>query len=198
MKPRSSARRVDRGCGAVAAIDSGQVINPDGIRNQTEGGILQSMSWTLYEAVTFDDTRITSTDWSRYPILRFASVPETVDVHIIDRPDQPFLGTGEAAQGPTSAAVANAIRDIVGKAAVRPAADARADQGGNYGLVVSCMVVESHFQTFEEHALVEAAEPPSPLTRTRCHRAAIKSVAKLSSSLSKCRLNLIRTTFGRQ
>ena len=100
---------------AVAAIDSGQVINPDGIRNQTEGGILQSMSWTLYEAVTFDDTRITSTDWSRYPILRFASVPETVDVHIIDRPDQPFLGTGEAAQGPTSAAVANAIRDIVGK-----------------------------------------------------------------------------------
>jgi CO/xanthine dehydrogenase Mo-binding subunit len=100
---------------AVAAIDSGQVINPDGIRNQTEGGILQSMSWTLYEAVTFDDTRITSTDWSRYPILRFASVPETVDVHIIDRPDQPFLGTGEAAQGPTSAAVANAIRNIIGK-----------------------------------------------------------------------------------
>ncbi|MFS8110467.1 molybdopterin-dependent oxidoreductase [Rhizobium jaguaris] len=100
---------------AVAAIDSGQVINPDGIRNQTEGGILQSMSWTLYEAVTFDDTRITSTDWSRYPILRFASVPETLDVHIIDRPDQPFLGTGEAAQGPTSAAVSNAIRDAIGK-----------------------------------------------------------------------------------
>jgi len=100
---------------AVAAIDSGQAVNPDGIRNQTEGGILQSISWTLYEQVTFDRTRITSTDWSSYPILRFASVPESVEVHVIDRPGQPFLGTGEAAQGPTSAAVANAIRNATGK-----------------------------------------------------------------------------------
>ncbi|WP_425299045.1 molybdopterin cofactor-binding domain-containing protein [Rhizobium sullae] len=100
---------------AVAAIDSGQAVNPDGIRNQTEGGILQSISWTLYEAVTFDRTRITSTDWSSYPMLRFASVPESVEVHIIDRPGQPFLGTGEAAQGPACAAVANAIRNATGK-----------------------------------------------------------------------------------
>jgi CO/xanthine dehydrogenase Mo-binding subunit len=99
----------------VSAIDSGQAVNPDGIRNQTEGGILQSISWTLYEAVTFDRTRITSSDWSSYPILRFQSVPDTVEVHIIDRPATPFLGTGEAAQGPTSAALANAVRNATGK-----------------------------------------------------------------------------------
>lgn len=100
---------------AVSAIDSGEIVNPDGIRNQTEGGILQSISWTLYEAVAFDRTRITSTDWSSYPILRFASVPESVEVHIVERPGEPFLGTGEAAQGPAAAAVANAIRDATGK-----------------------------------------------------------------------------------
>jgi CO/xanthine dehydrogenase Mo-binding subunit len=99
----------------VAAIDSGQAVNPDGIRNQTQGGILQSISWTLYEAVTFDRTRITSIDWSSYPILRFASVPDSVEVNVIDQPGQPFLGTGEAAQGPTAAAVGNAIRNAIGK-----------------------------------------------------------------------------------
>lgn len=99
---------------AVAAIDSGQVVNPDGIRNQTQGGILQAISWTLYEAVTFDRMRVTSIDWSSYPILRFASVPDSVEVHVIDQPGQPFLGTGEAAQGPTSAAVGNAIRNAIG------------------------------------------------------------------------------------
>jgi nicotinate dehydrogenase subunit B len=100
---------------AVAAIDSGAVVNPDGIRNQTEGGILQSMSWTLYEAVTFDRTRITSVDWASYPILRFGAVPDSVEVHVMDRPGEPFLGTGEAAQGPTPAAIANAIRDATGR-----------------------------------------------------------------------------------
>jgi CO/xanthine dehydrogenase Mo-binding subunit len=100
---------------AVSAIDSGEVVNPDGIRNQTEGGILQSISWTLYEAVTFDDTRITSVDWSSYPIIRFASVPDSVEVHIIDRPGEPFLGTGEAAQGPAAAAIGNAIRNATGQ-----------------------------------------------------------------------------------
>jgi CO/xanthine dehydrogenase Mo-binding subunit len=99
---------------AVAAIDSGEAVNPDGIRNQTEGGILQSLSWTLYEAVTFDTTRITSRDWSSYPIMRFSNVPETIDVHVITRPGMPFLGAGEAAQGPTAAALANAIADATG------------------------------------------------------------------------------------
>jgi CO/xanthine dehydrogenase Mo-binding subunit len=100
---------------AVAAVDSGQVVNPDGIRNQIEGGILQSLSWTLFERVAFDRTRITSRDWGSYPIMRFASVPEKVEVHVIDRPGQPFLGTGEAAQGPSAAAIANAVADALGK-----------------------------------------------------------------------------------
>jgi nicotinate dehydrogenase subunit B len=98
----------------VAAVDSGQAVNPGGIRNQIEGGIVQSASWTLHEAVTFDDTRITSVDWSGYPIARFPDVPGRVEVHIVDRPGQPFLGTGEAAQGPTAAAIANAIADATG------------------------------------------------------------------------------------
>jgi CO/xanthine dehydrogenase Mo-binding subunit len=100
---------------AVAAVDAGEIVNPDGIRNQTEGGILQSMSWTLYEAVQFDATRITSADWSTYPILRFAAVPESIDVHLIPRPGQPFLGAGEAAQGPASAALANAVANAAGR-----------------------------------------------------------------------------------
>ena len=98
----------------VAAVDSGQVVNPDGLINQIEGGIIQSISWTLYERVTFDDTRITSIDWSTYPILRFNAVPESLDVHILDQPGQPFLGSGEAAQGPAAAALANAIADATG------------------------------------------------------------------------------------
>ena len=99
---------------ANVAIDSGEIVNPDGIRNQTEGGVLQSTSWTLYEAVTFDKTRITSIDWQTYPILRFGGVPDSVQVDIIGRPGQPFLGTGEGAQGPTPAALGNAIRDAIG------------------------------------------------------------------------------------
>jgi len=99
---------------AVAAVDSGEAVNPDGIKNQIEGGILQSASWTLYESVAFDRTRVTSRDWGSYPILRFSAVPDEVDIHVIDRPGTPFLGTGEAAQGPTAAAIANAIAYAAG------------------------------------------------------------------------------------
>jgi nicotinate dehydrogenase subunit B len=98
----------------VAAVDSGQEVNPDGIRNQIEGAIVQSASWTLYEQVRFDRKRILSTDWSGYPIMRFPAAPESIAVHIVPRPGQPFLGTGEAGQGPTSAAIANAIKDATG------------------------------------------------------------------------------------
>ncbi|MDB5604139.1 MAG: putative oxidoreductase subunit protein [Bradyrhizobium sp.] len=100
---------------AVAAVDSGQVVNPDGLINQIEGAIVQSMSWTLYESVTFDDTRITSIDWQTYPILRFNSVPDSIDVHIINRPGLPFLGSGETGQGPAAASIANAIANATGK-----------------------------------------------------------------------------------
>jgi len=111
---------VDRDSGTIAishvvcAVDCGEAVAPDSIVNQTEGGILQSLSWTLYEAVSFDTTRITSRDWGGYPIARFTEMPDSVDVQVIDRPGTPFLGTGEAAQGPTAAAIANAIADATG------------------------------------------------------------------------------------
>jgi nicotinate dehydrogenase subunit B len=111
IEPETGQIRLVR---AVAAVDSGEAVNPNGIRNQIEGGIVQSTSWTLYEEVTFDRTRITSRDWSTYPILRMTAVPERIDVHIMDRPGEPFLGTGEAAQGPTAAAIANAVADATG------------------------------------------------------------------------------------
>jgi len=108
---------VDRDTGLVQvlradiAVDSGEAVNPDGIRNQMQGGFIQSSSWTLFEELHFSQTAITSRDWSGYPILRFQNLPQKVDIHIIDRPGLPFLGTGEAAQGPTSAAIANAVAD---------------------------------------------------------------------------------------
>jgi nicotinate dehydrogenase subunit B len=97
-----------------AVIDAGETINPDGMKNQTEGGLIQAASWTLKEEVLFEDDQITSKDWSGYPILRYDAVPET-EVHIIDRPELPPLGAGEAAQGPTGAAIANAVYAACGK-----------------------------------------------------------------------------------
>ena len=98
---------------AVAAADSGHLVNPDGVINQIEGGLIQSLSWTLKEEVKFDDTRVLSSDWSSYPILTFSEVPP-VEVALINRPGAPFLGTGEASQGPTGAALANAVFDATG------------------------------------------------------------------------------------
>jgi nicotinate dehydrogenase subunit B len=98
----------------VAAVDAGQAVNPDGIRNQIEGSIVQATSWTLYEEVAFNRQRITSHDWASYPILRFPTAPEAVEVIVIDRPGQPFLGVGECGQGPASAAIANALTDAIG------------------------------------------------------------------------------------
>ncbi|WP_236980257.1 xanthine dehydrogenase family protein molybdopterin-binding subunit [Membranihabitans maritimus] len=97
-----------------AAIDSGEVINPDGLTNQTEGGMIQSASWTLLEEVKFHRNNITSRDWYSYPILRFPDTPE-VEVEIINRPYEPPMGAGEAAQGPSSAAIANAVYQASGK-----------------------------------------------------------------------------------
>jgi CO/xanthine dehydrogenase Mo-binding subunit len=98
----------------VAAVDSGDAVNPDGIRNQIEGGVLQSVSWTTFESVMCNDTRITSRDWGSYPILRFSHVPQSMEVHVIDRPGEHFLGTGEAAQGPAAGALANALAHASG------------------------------------------------------------------------------------
>ena len=98
----------------VAAVDSGEAVSPDGIRNQIEGGIVQSLSWTMHEAVTFDTLHRASFDWSAYPILRFDGVPDRLEVHILDPAREPFLGTGEAGQGPAAAAFANAVADALG------------------------------------------------------------------------------------
>ena len=98
----------------IAAVDAGQIVNPDGVVNQIEGGIIQSASWTLKESVRFDRTRVTTRSWAEYPILRFDEVPE-VEVVLLDRPTERFLGVGEGAQGPAAAAVANAIAQATGK-----------------------------------------------------------------------------------
>jgi CO/xanthine dehydrogenase Mo-binding subunit len=106
----SGAARVLRAC---CVADAGQIVSPDGLKNQMEGGVVQSTSWTLKEEVAFDRERITSRDWLSYPILTFPEVPE-VEVALIDRPGEPWLGAGEAAQGPTAAAIANAIAHATG------------------------------------------------------------------------------------
>jgi nicotinate dehydrogenase subunit B len=92
----------------VAAVDAGQVINPDGLANQIEGGIVQAISWTLKEQVTWNRDRVLSRSWDAYPILRFDETPE-IEVSIVNRPDEAALGAGECAAGPTAAAVANAL-----------------------------------------------------------------------------------------
>ncbi|HUW78596.1 MAG TPA: molybdopterin cofactor-binding domain-containing protein [Candidatus Nanopelagicaceae bacterium] len=97
----------------TVAVDVGRIISADGVRNQIEGGAIQATSWTLREEVKFDRSKITSTDWETYPILRFREVPR-VEVHLISRPDQPSLGSGEAAMGPVSAAIGNAIFSALG------------------------------------------------------------------------------------
>lgn len=97
-----------------ATVDAGEVINPDGLKNQIEGGMVQSASWTIKEQVVFDEETISSRDWASYPIFRFRDVPE-VEVLVIDRPNDPPLGAGEASQGPASAAIANAVYTASGK-----------------------------------------------------------------------------------
>ena len=92
----------------VAAVDAGQVINPDGLTNQIEGGIVQAISWTLKEQVLWDRDRVLARSWESYPILRFDETPE-VGVLILGRSGEPGLGVGECAAGPTAAAVANAL-----------------------------------------------------------------------------------------
>jgi CO/xanthine dehydrogenase Mo-binding subunit len=96
-----------------AAVDAGQVVNPDGLANQIEGGIVQAVSWTLHERVRFDRERVQSRSWETYPILGFADVPD-IQVTILNRPEEPALGTGECAAGPAAAAVANALFNAMG------------------------------------------------------------------------------------
>jgi CO/xanthine dehydrogenase Mo-binding subunit len=106
----SAAIRLER---AVIAADAGQIVDPEGLANQLEGGFVQAASWTLREEVRFDRERVTSLDWESYPILRFDEIPE-IETVLVDRPGEPWLGAGEASQGPTAAAIANAVFDATG------------------------------------------------------------------------------------
>ena len=111
---------IDRGSGQVrvprfyAAVDAGQIINPDGLINQIEGGIIQSASWTLKEEIRFDRGIVTQHDWHDYPILTMTEVPQ-VEVTLLNRPNLPALGAGEASQGPGGAAIANAFANATGR-----------------------------------------------------------------------------------
>ncbi|HEX2942384.1 MAG TPA: molybdopterin cofactor-binding domain-containing protein [Rhodopila sp.] len=95
------------------AADAGLVINPDGARNQLDGGIVHAASMTLKEQVTFGPEGISSLNWDAYPIMRFSEVPE-IDTVIIHNPDQPTLGMGECTFGPTAAAIGNAVAHALG------------------------------------------------------------------------------------
>ncbi len=102
--------RVER---VTCAHDCGQIINPDGVRAQVEGSILQTLSRALMEEVKFDRSRVVSLDWESYPILTFSDVPK-LDIELIDRPTEKPLGAGEAACSPVGAALANAVFDATG------------------------------------------------------------------------------------
>jgi CO/xanthine dehydrogenase Mo-binding subunit len=97
----------------TVAHDCGQLINPDGATNQIEGGIVQTISRTLIEDVTFDASRVTSTDWVSYPILKFPDVPQIV-VKLINHPEAPPWGAGEMAPAVVPAAIGNAVFDAIG------------------------------------------------------------------------------------
>lgn len=97
----------------TGVIEAGQTINVDGIKNQTAGGMIQSASWTMLEEVRYSEKGISSRAWDTYPILRFNAVPDT-EVFVINRSDLPSVGAGESAQGPTAAAIANAIFNATG------------------------------------------------------------------------------------
>ena len=97
----------------VLAHDCGLIINPDGLRNQIEGNVIQGVSRTLLEEVQFDEAGVKNLDWASYPVIRFSAVPQ-VHVELINRPEMPALGGGEPALVPVPAAIANAVFDAVG------------------------------------------------------------------------------------
>jgi nicotinate dehydrogenase subunit B len=104
--------RVKRVC---VAHDCGLIVNPDGLRNQIEGNVIQGISRTLKEQVAFDHSRVTSLDWRSYPILTFAEVPDAIDIELIDHPELPSVGAGEASTSPMPGAIANAVYDATGR-----------------------------------------------------------------------------------
>jgi len=112
VDPTAHTVRVTHAC---IAHDCGLIVNPDGLRNQIEGNVIQGVSRTLKEAVAFDRSRVTSLDWRSYPILTFAEVPDAIEIELIDHPELPSVGAGEASTSPIPGAIANAIFDATGR-----------------------------------------------------------------------------------
>ena len=110
VDPRSGEVTVSR---VVAGQDAGLMINPDGVRHQLQGNVIQSVSRVLKEEVRFDRKAVTSREWGAYPILTFPELPAIQPV-LLSRPDQPPMGAGESASVPSAAAIANAIFDATG------------------------------------------------------------------------------------
>jgi CO/xanthine dehydrogenase Mo-binding subunit len=108
---KSGAIRVKK---VTVAHDCGLIVNPDGVRNQIEGGVIQGISRGLMEEVTFDRSRVTSLDWASYPIITFPDVPDEIDIVLISRPDLPAVGVGEASTKNVWAGIANAVFDATG------------------------------------------------------------------------------------
>jgi len=110
---------VDRGTGVIRVQkfsivhDCGQIINPDGLKNQIEGNVIQTVSRTLIEEVKFDRAQVTSLDWESYPILKFPQVPEIV-IELIDRPTEKPWGAGEPSAAVIPSAISNAVFDATG------------------------------------------------------------------------------------
>ena len=95
------------------AHDCGQIINPDGLKNQIEGNVVQTVSRTLIEELKFNRARVTSLDWKSYPILTFPDVPE-VQIELIDRPNERPWGAGEPTAAVVPSAISNAVFDAIG------------------------------------------------------------------------------------
>jgi CO/xanthine dehydrogenase Mo-binding subunit len=110
VDPASGKVAVQR---VVCAHDCGLVVNPDALKNQIEGSVVQTLSKMLHEEVKLDRSRVTSVDWASYPVIRFTEIP-AIEVSLIDRPDQPLMGAGEASMAPVGGALANAIFDATG------------------------------------------------------------------------------------
>jgi CO/xanthine dehydrogenase Mo-binding subunit len=96
------------------AVDAGLVITPDGAKNQIEGGIVMGASFVMKEQLHFEDGKVAAVTWDDYPILRFSEAPE-IDIELIEAPEQPALGLGEASVGPTGAAIGNAVARALGQ-----------------------------------------------------------------------------------
>ena len=111
VDPRTGTVRLER---VASAVDVGEAVAPDNVVNQIEGGIVQAASWTLKERVRFGPAEIVSRDWASYPILTFPEMPLAMETKVMARPGEPFLGVGEASQGPTPSAITGAIFQATG------------------------------------------------------------------------------------